>query len=179
MKLHDEKVTTYLHSGQLGLIPTDTVVCVVADASNASAVAALYALTGKKSGTILAASIEQLVELGLKERYLKPVADYWPNPIDIIVPTGPSLPYIHQGTWLAAVRIPKNESLQALLQAVGPLLAVECPKPTAAITKGVSFEIKAGSAKQELSTVIRIVDDMVEVQREGAVKLNESGEIIS
>ena len=56
----------------MGVIPTDTVYGVVARAADEAAVARLYKLKHRdsKPGTVIAANIDQLVELGVKRRYL-------------------------------------------------------------------------------------------------------------
>src|SRR5688500_17753578 len=86
--LSDSKLSQLLNSGGVGVIPTDTVYGLVCSAANQEAVARLYALKSRenKPGTVIAASVDQLVALGIKARYLKPVESYWPNPISVIIP---------------------------------------------------------------------------------------------
>ena len=106
-----EETVEKLHiDGTIGVIPTDTVYGVVARAQDQQAVQNLYTLKSreKKPGTLIASSIEQLEELGLKGRYLKPVSQYWPGPVSIVIPCAdPQLAYLHQGKMSLAVRIPK------------------------------------------------------------------------
>src|ERR1700755_2744320 len=86
-----------LQAGAVGVIPTDTVYGIVARAKDEQAVTRLYALKNRenKPGTLIAASVEQLEDLGIKHRYLKAVEQYWPNPLSIVTPTGPILNYLH------------------------------------------------------------------------------------
>jgi len=47
------------------------------------------------------------------------------------------------------------------------------------LVRNVDFYVDGGDLSgREPSTVIRVVDDAIEVLREGAVKIDESGEII-
>lgn len=107
-----------------GVIPTDTVYGVVARAADKVAVARLYELKRRehKPGTLIAASIDQLVELGVKRRYLQPVAQFWPGAVSVVIPCGPDLEYLHQGVQSLAMRIPDDEQLRSLLEKTGPLI---------------------------------------------------------
>lgn len=182
----------FLRLGKVGVIPTDTVYGLVACANDEQAVARLYELKRRehKPGTIIAASVEQLVELGIKRRYIKPIEHYWPNSISVIIPAE-SLSYLHAGKFSLAVRIPRSDSILAMLSQTGPLLTSSANQPgeststTLEQAQGyfadqVDFYVDGGDlAGHEPSTIIRVVDDAIEVLREGAVKLNEKGEVIS
>ncbi|HEX7633347.1 MAG TPA: L-threonylcarbamoyladenylate synthase [Candidatus Saccharimonadales bacterium] len=177
--------------GAVGIIPTDTVYGLVARAADESAVARLYALKHRehKPGTVIAASIEQLEQLGLKRRYLKAVEQFWPDAVSVIIPCAdPALAYLHQGKQSLAVRIPKHPELQALLQKTGPLLTSSANhpgEPTANtiaqakkyFPKDVDFYEDGGDLSgHQPSTIIRIVDDAIEVIREGAVTIKPNEE---
>jgi L-threonylcarbamoyladenylate synthase len=191
LKLNDQELVDGLVSGKICVIPTDTVYGLVCSASKEEAVSRLYGLKQRtnKPGTIIAADIDQLVKLGLKARYLKAVADYWPNPISIIIPNH-ELKYIHLGQGGIAVRIPKDESLYRLLKNTGPLLTTSAnspgDKPAETISEAqkyfgnkVDVYVDGGDMSgRESSTVIRIIDDAVEVLRQGAVRISESGRIV-
>jgi L-threonylcarbamoyladenylate synthase len=189
----DPALIEQIKSGAIGVLPTDTVYGVVALAADESAVGRLYQLKHreKKPGTLIAASIDQLVELGLKARYLKAVEQYWPNPLTIIIPTGPALQYLQLGVYSLAVRIPSDEAVHALLEKTGPLLTSsanhpgELPANTIAEAQTyfddkVDFYVDGGDLSgREASTIIRMVDDAVEVLRAGSIKIDEeTGSII-
>lgn len=177
--------------GTVGVLPTDTVYGLVCSAADEEAVKRLYGLKNReqKPGTIIAASIEQLVEMGIKARYLKAVEQFWPNPISIIIPTGLDLGYLHQGKTSLAIRIPSDKPLVDLLERTGPLLTSSAnhpgePEATSIqeaqkyFDDSVDFYVDGGDLSgRKPSTVIRIIDDAVEVLRQGAVKVNEKGEI--
>src|SRR5476649_23730 len=100
MKTSDYHETiSWLKSGAVGVMPTDTVYGLVARAADRKAVARLYALKHRehKPGTVIAASVEQLVELGLNEADLQVVRHLWPDSLSLIISAGDELTYLHQG----------------------------------------------------------------------------------
>lgn len=185
-------ISSRLLCGDIGVIPTDTVYGLVALAANQDAVAKLYKLKRRtnKPGTVIAASVDQLVTLGIPKKYLKPVLHYWPNPISVIVPAHGNLSYIHQGKHSLAVRIPDDEQLSMLLASTGPLLTSSANQPgqvpVTTIEKAydcfgddVDFYVDGGDCTAtQASTIIQVIDDAVAVVREGSIHINESGEII-
>jgi len=177
-----------LQPGAIGIIPTDTVYGLVARAADQSAADRLYKLKGRavKPGTLVAADISQLEALGLKHRYLKAVEQFWPGAVSVVIPcSDPRLAYLHQNKMSLAVRIPDDAKLQALLRQTGPLLTSSANSPgqptatTIAQAKAyfgdrADFYIDGGDlSDRAASTVIRIIDDAVDVLRQGAVKIND------
>ncbi len=192
LKTFNEAAEVLQKTGIVGILPTDTVYGIVARAHDAAAVQRLYQIKAReqKPGTVIAATIEQLVTLGIPKRYLVAVAMYWPNPISVVVPTTPDLAYLDLGKLSLAVRIPADDELRNLLTKTGPLLtssANQPDKPPATnITEAeqyfkdkVDFYMDGGTRIGPASTVIQVVDDTVVVLREGAIHINENGEIQS
>ena len=187
--LNDNQLRTLLLDGAVGVIPTDTVYGLVCRAADEAAVTRLYALKDRhtKPGTVIAGSVDQLVELGIKRRYVSAVEQYWPNPLSIEIPH--QINYLNQGTGRQAFRIPKDEELRALLMETGPLQTTSANQPgepeatTIAAAQdyfggSVDFYVDGGDLSgRKPSTLIRIVDDAIEVIREGAVKIDETGRI--
>ena len=143
-----------------------------------------------KPGTVIAASIDQLVQLGIKYRYLKAVEQFWPAAVSIIIPCA-ELDYLRQGAQGLAVRIPADKTLQKLLAQTGALLTSSANQPGQPSANTISeaqeyfgntidFYIDSGDLSgRPSSTIIRMVDDAVEIIREGAVKIDETGKITS
>lgn len=185
------QIADLLSEGKIGVLPTDTIYGVVAMATNEQGVEKLYKLKNreKKPGTIVAANIDQLVELGLKRRYLTAVEQYWPNPLSIVIPSGFDLKYLDQGKMSLAVRIPDDKEFVKLLEKTGPLVTSSANTPGASPAEtieqakkyfgdNVDFYVDGGKISNEhSSTVIRIVDDAIEVLRKGAFKIDENGRI--
>jgi L-threonylcarbamoyladenylate synthase len=186
--MFDDIAQKLMQPGSVGVLPTDTVYGLVARANDEAAVKRLYELKHRenKPGTLIADRIEQLVSLGLKARYMKAVEQYWPGAISVIIPCGAELTYLHQGKYGLAVRIPDYPELLKLLEATGPLLTSSANnpgEPTANTAdearkyfgETVDFYVDGGDlSSHQSSTVIRIVDDAIEILREGAVKIQEN-----
>ncbi len=172
--------------GAVGIIPTDTVYGIVARAADEAAVKRLYDLKKRshKPGTIIAANREQLEELGLKHRYLKAVEQFWPGAVSIIIPVSdPRLDYLHQGKLSLAVRVPELAELHNLLLQTGPLLTSSANLPTEPTAVNIDqakayfgdqvdfYEDGGDLSNRQASTLIRIVDDAIEILRQGAVNV--------
>jgi L-threonylcarbamoyladenylate synthase len=179
-----------LKPGSVGVIATDTLYGLVARAEDKAAVDRMYSLKSReqKPGTLIAASIDQVEKLGLKRRYLTAVEQYWPDAVSVIIPCAdPALSYLHQGKMSLAVRLPDDDGLQKLLTQTGPLITSsanhpgEAPAATIEQAKHyfggqVDFYIDGGDLSgHQPSTIIRVVDDAIEIIRQGAVKIEESG----
>lgn len=187
----DEAVSV-IQDGGVGVLRTDTLYGLVCSAAQPEAVRRLYALKQRdqKPGTVIAASIEQLVALGVPRRYVKAVEHFWPNPISVVIPLGWQLPELHAGKGSVAFRIPSDLAIKAVVEKTGPLLTSSANHPGEAPAEtieqaqayfgdNVDFYVDGGTVEHSVpSTVIRVVDDAVEVLRQGAVQINEKGEII-
>jgi len=184
-----EEAVKQLQSGAIGVMPTDTVYGLVARAADPAAVARLYEAKHRehKPGTVIAASIDQLVELGVKRRYLKAVEHLWPNPLSIVLPVGADLYYLTQDVTSLAVRIPANQAVRELLEETGPLVTSSANQPgeqpastiaeaEAYFGENSDFYVDGGIRDPaKSSTVIRVVDDAIEVLRQGELKLDANG----
>lgn len=182
--LLDEALIAAIKNGAVGVIPTDTVYGLICRAADQPTVARLYALKHReyKPGTVIAANIEQLVELGVKRRYLKAVEQFWPGAVSVEIAHG--LDYLNQSTGRQAFRIPASKELLKLLEQTGPLLTTSANLPgelTANTVQQarnyfdskVDYYVDGGDLSDRApSTIIRIIDDAIDVIRQGAVKIN-------
>lgn len=190
--LDDPKVISLLQGGTIAVIPTDTVYGLVTCADNRKAVARLYALkhrTKGKPGTVIAADIQQLIELGIDGSTLAQVAHLWPNPLSIVIQIEPYLDYLGIGLPDLAVRIPKDQHILDLLRRTGPLLtssANEPGKPPATnlaeaqqfFSDSVDLYVDGGDLSGRLpSTVAILHDGTLSVVRPGAVTINAKGDV--
>lgn len=185
-----DETVKLLKEGAVGVLPTDTLYGLACSAAQPLAINRLYSLKQRerKPGTVIAASIDQLVGLGVPRRYLTAVAQFWPNPISVVIPIS-QLADLHAGQGSVAFRIPKDDQLTQFLQQTGPLLTSSAnhpgEEPANTIDEArkyfgdkVDFYVDGGDLSgSKPSTVIRMVDDAVEVLREGALKVTERGEI--
>lgn len=170
--------------GEIAVIPTDTVYGVVGRVSDEQAVARLYRLKRRqnKPGTLIAATVHQLVELGIEQHYLVNLDQFWPGQVSIIMPCSESLRYIHQGLNSLAIRIPNDPWLLDLLQQTGPPLTSSANQPgdppaTTIIEARNYFEEQVtwyedgGVVNRDPSAVIKIVNDKIDVIRSGSVSI--------
>jgi len=178
-----------LRRGGVGVIPTDTVYGLVARAADSAAVRRLYALKHRehKPGTVIAASVEQLVELGVEERYLNKVRRWWPGPLSVETPFEGRYDYLSQETGHCAWRVVADENLQKILKQTGPLQTSSANQPGEPVSvdvemargyfgDGVDFYVDGGNLAGRLpSTVIRVMADEIEVIRRGAVDVDAGG----
>lgn len=184
----DSEVVDRLKGGAVGVLPADTVYGLMGLAADHDIAGRIYDLKRRdgKPGTVIAASVEQLEGLGLKRRYMKAVEQYWPGSLSVIIPCGPELQHLHLGLNGLAVRIPDDKGLLELLRQTGPLITSSANltgQPTAVNlqqAKGyfggrVDFYVDGGDLSDRLpSTIIRIVDDAIEIIRQGAVTILEN-----
>jgi L-threonylcarbamoyladenylate synthase len=189
--LNDPALIDLLTQGKVGVIPSDTQYGLMALAADKLATTRLYSLKHRtnKPGTLIAASSEQLINLGLKPRYVKAVEHLWPNSLSIILPLGPELSYLHLDHHDLAVRIPGSSQLIKLLKKTGPLITTSANSPGAPPANSlqeaidyfgdtVDFYVDGGDlSNRPPSTIIRIIDDAIEVVRKGAVNIDENGRI--
>lgn len=190
--LDDPQIVELLLHGAVGVIPTDTIYGIVASVSDENAVGRLYALKSReqKPGTVIAANIQQLVDIGVDADILRSIAYLWPNPLSIELQIGDVLAHVHQGTGHGAFRVVADPVISALLEATGPLLTTSAnlPGETPATTPNeaqayfgdkVNFYVDGGPRLGKApSTVARLeADGSFTILRSGAVALNEKGEI--
>jgi len=176
-----------LKTGGVGVMPTDTVYGLVARAEDPSAVARMYALKDRdhKPGTVIAASVDQLVKLGVSKSHLDKVSKWWPNPLSVETPLDDNLSYLHQDTGRQGFRVVADEAVRAVLEQTGPLVTSSANHPgkpgsvtvdeaVAYFGDRVDFYVDGGDLSGRApSTIIKIADDgSIEVIRNGAVKLD-------
>lgn len=186
-----EEAVHSLQDGGVGVMPTDTVYGLVARAADPKAVAKLYALKNRdhKPGTVIAASVEQLAELGVPKRYLSAVEHLWPNSLSVEIPLGDRLTYMHQDTGRQGFRVVADQKVRAVLEQTGPLVTSSANRPgepgSVDVQQAidyfgdkVDFYVDGGDLSgRDPSTIIRVIDDAIEVIRQGAVKISETGRI--
>lgn len=190
--IDDPELVSLLQHGAVGVLPTDTVYGLVCRAADEVAVRRLYDAKRRenKPGTLIAATTDQLVELGIKARYLKVVEQFWPGAVSVRIPHTLDSYLTDKPTGTVAARIPDDRPLQKLLEQTGALQTSSANiagEPVAtAIAEAqryfgdtVDFYVDGGDLSgRPPSTIIQIIDDAIEVVREGAVKIDESGRIV-
>ena len=173
-----------LQSGAVGVLPTDTVYGLVARAHDKTAVERFYALKNreKKPGTLIAASTDQLLALGVPVDEIDKVASYWPNPLSAVL-TVRGHDYLHQSVGTLAMRVVANDEIRALLEQTGPLITSSANQPSQSpattveeayvyFGENVDFYVDGGLITNTLpSTIIRPADHGIDVLRQGSITL--------
>lgn len=115
-----------LRAGGIGVLRTDTLYGIVADAAKAEAVERLYAIRGRdadKPVVVLIGELSQIWQAELTDRHRRLFERYWPGKVSIILPAGEGTEHIHRGYNSIAYRLPADGWLRQLLKATGPLAA--------------------------------------------------------
>jgi len=181
--LQDQQAIQALLAGEVGVMPTDTLYGLVSRAADAAAVARMYQIKHRerKPGTVIAATVGQLLALGLSEHDIRAVEHLWPNPFSIVLtPQDDVLPHLHQGLGDFPIRIPADERLRQLLLQTGPLATTSAnlpgELPASTIDEAYSyfkdtadFYVDGGDLSARLpSTIARVTSNGIDVLRQGA-----------
>lgn len=173
-----------LRQGKVGVMPTDTVYGVVAPATNEEAVLRFYALKRReqKPGTLIAASVEQLLALGVLQDDIDMVKQYWPNPLSAVL-TITGREYLHQRVGSIAMRVVADNAVRLFLEHTGPLITSSANQPgqppattideaIAYFGDMVDFYVDGGLRENTLpSTIIRPTPKGITVLRQGSITL--------
>ncbi len=182
--LSDPALIALINSGSIGVIPTDTVYGLISKATSEEAITRMYAVKSRarQPGTTIAASIDQLAQLGFLATQLQHAEKYWPNALSVEMSAAHIPDYLSTGQEVMAARIPNRPELVALLHATGPLMttSANAPKqPTSTTVQmavnyfgdEIDFYIDGGDLSgRPPSTIIGFdTDGKIIVYREGAV----------
>ena len=122
-----EEAAASLESGNLVVIPTDTVYGVAAHLAHPEAIQAIFTAKGRppdKPIPILAADIGQLAAVAeFDERARALATRFWPGPLTLILVRAPGFDVDLGGDELrtVGVRVPKEPRALSLLRVTGPL----------------------------------------------------------
>ena len=177
-----DQAARLLLRGAVGVIPTDTVYGLVTSATDKRSVGRFYALKSReqKPGTLIATSVNQLLELGVPADEIDKVAQYWPNPLSAVL-TVPNHSYLTQAVGTLAMRVVASDKIRGLLEQTGPLITSSANQPgmPPATTiheafdyfgGSVDFYVDGGQIKDVLpSTIIRPTAHGIEVLRQGGI----------
>jgi len=178
-------------AGEPVAVPTETVYGLASDATNAEAVARIYAAKGRPSFNPLIVHVLDLAAaeaIGCFNNAAKPLAaKHWPGPLTIVVPLrdGAGIASIvTAGLPTIALRVPAHPAMRALLKACGRPLAAPSANasgfisPTRASHVLSSLEgriplvIDGGSTDRGIeSTIVAATDDSLRLLRRGPVEV--------
>lgn len=183
-------------SGQLVVLPTDTVYGIGADAFDATAVADLLAAKGRGRDMpvpVLVGSwhtIEGLVSI-VSARTWDLIEAFWPGGLTLVVEEAPSLAWdLGDARGTVAVRMPLHPVAIELLETTGPMAVSSAnrsghpPALTASeaqdqLGDDVAIYLDGGPAQTGVaSTIVDVTGEVPRVLRAGAVTLDELREIV-
>lgn len=125
----------HLRAGGLVAFPTETVYGLGADATNAAAVARVFAAKGRPSHNPLIVHVDgEAMARGLVERWTadarKLAEAFWPGPLSIVLPKTPRIPdLVTGGGGSVAIRCPDHALTRRLIAAAGvPLVGPSANK---------------------------------------------------
>lgn len=155
MALNDEAITEAARlvlAGETVAVPTETVYGLAADATNAEAVARIYAAKGRPSFNPLIVHVTDLAaaeQIGVFDDQARALAEAnWPGPLTLVVPLreGAGIASIvTAGLSSIALRVPAHPAMQALLEA--------CGRPLAAPSANASGQISPTRASHVVASL--------------------------
>ncbi|UFU02140.1 threonylcarbamoyl-AMP synthase [Ruania suaedae] len=192
---HLDAAVSTLASGQLVVLPTDTVYGVAADAFTPKAVASLLRAKGRgrqMPPPVLIGDVRTLdglaTEIPPAVRDL--VAEFWPGPLTIILTAQPSLHWdLGETHGTVALRMPDDEVALALLRRTGPLAvssanktgqdsATTCAVAAQQLGRSVKVYLDGGATPGPVpSTIVDATGAQLRIVREGALTAEELGSI--
>lgn len=171
-----------LKSGQVGVVPTDTIYGIVASARSQQAVERIYEVKQReprKPFIILIPDFDALRQFDItptdKQRLV--MEQYWPGPVSLIFPCAhESLTYLHRGTQSLSFRLPNKPELAKLIKETGPLVAPsanpegeppaeDIEQVTGYFHDAVDFYVDGGKVTGEPSRLISLLGDKPEIIR--------------
>ncbi len=183
-------------SGNLVVIPTDTVYGIGADAFNAAAVRALLAAKGRGPDMPVPVLVGSWTTIDGLVMAVPPVARtlieaFWPGGLSLVVQHAPSLSWdLGDARGTVMLRMPLHPVALDLLRLVGPMAVSSAnrsgspPATTAADAEGqlgedVSVYLEAGPSPIGVaSTVVDLTADTPRVLRTGAVGIDRIREVV-
>lgn len=179
-----------LKSGELAILPTETVYGLFADATNESAVKKLYAVKGRPTEKALnmnVSSFDTILKYSKNQpAYLeKLVKTFLPGPLTIILEASENVPeWIHIGKSTVGFRMPKIDATQEIIAGVGVLVGPSAnltgsPSPrfsrdlTSEILDNAAVSIFDDSVYGLDTTIIDLTTEEPKLLRQGAITREE------
>jgi tRNA threonylcarbamoyl adenosine modification protein (Sua5/YciO/YrdC/YwlC family) len=180
-----QKAVAILDEGGVIAYPTDTVYGIGCDLHNRKAIDRIYRIKGLDRGHMLSFICQDLSNIS-EYAYVTDFAYRWlkrllPGPYTIVLPASKNVPRILlEKRREVGIRVPDNETCIELTQALGrPIISTSATDPTsgeilvdpdlvkAKLGDRLDLVLDGGLLTNEPSTVVSLIDDEIEVIREG------------
>ncbi|WP_337877453.1 L-threonylcarbamoyladenylate synthase [Elioraea sp.] len=156
-----EEAARLLRAGRLVALPTETVYGLAADATEARAVAAIYAAKRRPRFNPLIAHLpdpDAALALGIADARARALAAaLWPGPLTLVLPAAPDCPVVplaRAGLDTVALRVPAHPLARAVLAATG--------RPVAAPSANVSGRVSPTAAEHVLAELDGRIDAVLD-----------------
>lgn len=184
-----------VRTGQLVVLPTDTVYGLGCDAFSSTAVQALLSAKGRGRdmpvGVLVGSwsTVDGLV-LGVPPRARALIEAFWPGGLSLVLPHAPSLTWdLGDTRGTVMLRMPLHPVALELLREVGPMAVSSAnrsglPPATTAdqareqLADRVGVFLDGGPSSESASTIVDLTADDPVVRREGAVSAAEISEVL-
>ena len=200
MPLDDEAIaeaTLLILAGEPVAVPTETVYGLAADATNAEAVAGIYAAKGRPSFNPLIVHVPDLATaegIGVFDSHARVLAEqHWPGPLTLVVPLRRDAgiaSIVTAGLPTIALRVPAHAAIQALLKACGRPLAAPSANasghisPTrarhvvASLGGRIPLVIDGGATQRGIeSTIVAATDGSLRLLRRGPIEIAAASQL--
>ncbi|MFC4651420.1 L-threonylcarbamoyladenylate synthase [Lactococcus nasutitermitis] len=192
MEKKTEEAIKALKSGELAILPTETVYGLFADAMNQKAVEKLYAVKGRPTDKALnlnVSSYETILKFSKNQPdYLeKLVKNFLPGPLTIILEAAENVPaWVHIGKKTIGFRMPSIAVTQEVIRALGVLVGPSANLTGAAsprffsdltteILENAAVSLKDDSIYGLDTTILDLTRKQAKILRQGAITAEELG----
>jgi L-threonylcarbamoyladenylate synthase len=181
----DREVARLLIMGGVGVLPTDTVYGLSAQALNKNAVEKVHKLKDRSEHKPFIILISNLDLLSITQIPIAMVNKYWPGPLSVIMDAPEAPAWLSLGSQSLAIRLPAHKQLLALIDQVGPLVSTSANIENQPVVRSVSeaedifgdqldFYVDQGPASEaNPSTIVKFNKNKLEVLRHGDIKIND------
>lgn len=183
----DDNLITKIKEGNLAIIPTDTTYGLICDATNVEAVKKVF-MTKERDFTkplIILVSDKEMLSKCVKEvndLEQKLINKYWPGALSILFLKSDFInDYVTAKSPYVAIRMPDNQKLLNFIKKIGrPIVATsanisgddiltDVKKVENKLLKKVNLIVDGGVVDSKPSTLVRVVDEKIEILRSGIV----------
>lgn len=167
-----------IKSGKIGVIPTDTVYGLVADAMQPVGIERIYTIKNRsadKPFIILINDIRQLRQFNIVLSAAQSVSltKLWQNPVSVILPCPHNaFHYLHRGYESLAFRLPTTIWLKDLIQLTGPIVA------TSANVSGQAASQDLNEIKKLLAGLDFYLEGVTNTEPSRLARLDDTGNFV-
>ncbi len=145
-----DRAAEVIRAGGLVALPTETVYGLAADATNARAVARIYAAKNRPEFNPLISHVSG-IEMAARLARISPLARdlierFWPGPLTLVLPRAPNCPTCDLATAgldTIAIRQPKNPAITGVIERIDGPLAAPSANPSQALSPTTAAHVAA------------------------------------